>query len=148
MQTRCLLSPLLALILTQASGTGAQTIPPSQLNVLGTPLEVCSKSTMTGFYRTGSCQTGPQDQGMHTVCANVTSAFLDFQKSVGNDLITAHTQYSFPGLKDGDLWCICALRWKSGLDAGFVTKINLAATNEKTLHVLDMTLADIKVYAE
>ncbi|KAI8839373.1 hypothetical protein BJ741DRAFT_706826 [Chytriomyces cf. hyalinus JEL632] len=147
MQTRYVLSSLLALVLGQVSGTQAQTIPPRQLNVLGTPLEVCSKSTMTGFYRTGSCQTGPQDQGMHTVCANVTTAFLAFQKRVGNDLITPRTEYSFPGLQNGDVWCICALRWKSGLDAGFVTKINLAATNEKTLRVLGMTLADIQAVA-
>jgi uncharacterized protein len=87
------------------------------LNVLRKPLEPCSFSPLTGYFRTGSCETGPLDDGRHTVCAVMTDSFLDFSKRMGNDLSTPRLEYSFPGLKDGDRWCVCALRWRQAFDA-------------------------------
>jgi Uncharacterized protein conserved in bacteria len=81
-------------------------------NVLGEPLELCSESPKTGFTRSGSCETGPQDLGSHTVCARVTQAFLEYSKSRGNDLMTPIPEFDFPGLKPGDRWCLCAARWQ------------------------------------
>ena len=82
-----------------------------QLNVLGTPLEVCCKKPMTGFYRDGYYNTGPMDTGTHTVCSEMTDSFLSFSAWAGNDLITPVPAYDFPGLKAGDFWCLCARRW-------------------------------------
>jgi uncharacterized protein len=86
------------------------------VNVLGTPLQVCCSNVRetgigTGFYRDGCCTTGEQDVGRHTVCVQVTVKFLEFSRKVGNDLSTPAPQYLFPGLKDGDIWCLCAQRW-------------------------------------
>ena len=86
--------------------------PPPQRNVQGDPLQACSLDPMTGFYRSGCCETGPDDLGSHTVCVVVTDEFLAFSRSVGNDLSTPMPQYGFPGLKDGDRWCLCAPRWQ------------------------------------
>jgi hypothetical protein len=102
-------------------------------NVLGTPLEVCSLSPLTGFYREGCCDTGPQDMGVHVVCAQVTAEFLAFTQSRGNDLSTPAPQFNFPGLKPGDRWCLCASRWKEALDAGVAPPVVLAATHEGAL---------------
>ena len=109
-----------------------------QLNVLGTELEPCGMSPVTGFYRDGCCNTGPNDIGTHTVCAVVTDEFLEFSKSRGNDLTTARPEFNFPGLKDGDKWCLCALRWKEALENNCAPKVVLEATNEKTLDVISM----------
>lgn len=87
-------------------------------NVLGGALESCCTSPMTGFYRTGRCETGPQDVGLHVVCARVTAEFLAFSKAQGNDLSTPAPEFGFPGLRPGDKWCLCAGRWKQALDAG------------------------------
>src|SRR5262245_11268877 len=87
-------------------------------NVLGGPLEACGMSPRTGFFRTGSCETGPDDVGSHTVCARMTSQFLEFSRTVGNELITPAPQYAFPGLKPGDQWCLSAPRWREALEAG------------------------------
>lgn len=81
-------------------------------NVLGTALQLCCKDPLTGFYRDGFCNTGPYDYGSHIVAAVLTKDFLDFTKSKGNDLSTPRPEYGFPGLKPGDHWCLCALRWK------------------------------------
>ena len=105
----------------------------SAKNVLGTELKVCCKSPMTGFYRNGRCETGPQDRGVHIVCAEVTAKFLAFSKERGNDLSTPIPMYNFPGLKPGDCWCLCASRWKDALEAGFAPPINLEATHEAML---------------
>jgi len=114
-------------------------------NVLGGPLEVCSTSPMTGFYRNGCCDVGPDDAGVHAVCTEVTAEFLAFSKAVGNDLSTPMPQHGFQGLKPGDRWCLCAARWKQALDAGAAAKVVLAATHEKTLEFV--SLEDLKRYA-
>lgn len=105
----------------------------SAKNVLGEELKVCCTSPMTGFYRTGKCETGPQDMGVHIICAEVTAKFLKFSKEKGNDLSTPVSMYNFPGLKPGDCWCLCAARWKEALEAGFAPPINLSATHEAML---------------
>ncbi|MEO1340274.1 MAG: DUF2237 domain-containing protein [Cyanobacteria bacterium J06635_13] len=102
-------------------------------NVLGGTLKVCCTSPMTGFYRNGKCDTGAEDRGVHIICAEVTAKFLTFSKQQGNDLSTPMPMYNFPGLKPGDCWCLCALRWKEALDAGFAPPINLEATHESML---------------
>ena len=102
-------------------------------NVLGEPLaEFCTKP-MTGFYRDGNCNTGPEDVGMHTVCTQVDAAFLAFSKSAGNDLSTPHPEFGFAGLKPGDQWCLCAARWVEALEAGAAPRVVLEATSAKTL---------------
>ncbi len=100
-------------------------------NVLGETLQLCCSSPKTGFYRNGFCQTGVQDVGTHIVCAEVTDAFLEFTKSRGNDLSTPRPAYNFPGLKEGDRWCLCASRWVEALEAGLAPKVDLNATHEK-----------------
>jgi uncharacterized protein (DUF2237 family) len=87
-------------------------------NVLGEPLEPCCLRPTTGFFRTGSCETGPEDVGAHTVCVQVTAEFLDFSRQRGNDLSTPAPAFGFPGLKPGDRWCLCASRWKEALCTG------------------------------
>ncbi|AFY73459.1 hypothetical protein Syn7502_01372 [Synechococcus sp. PCC 7502] len=116
----------------------------SQLkNVLGEPLQICCTAPMTGFYRNGKCETGAQDRGVHVVCAEVTSEFLAFTKSRGNDLSTP--TFSFPGLKPGDRWCLCVSRWQEALEAGVAPPIILAATHEATLK--SVSLEVLKEYA-
>ena len=107
-------------------------------NVLGTELEICSTDPMTGFYRDGCCHTGAEDVGLHLVCCEVTEDFLKFSKAVGNDLSTPMEMYHFPGLKPGDRWCLCALRWKEAFAAGMAPKVNLAATHISTLEFVDL----------
>ncbi|WKN44722.1 DUF2237 family protein [Tunicatimonas pelagia] len=102
-------------------------------NVLGDPLQLCSESPKTGFYRTGCCETGPEDSGRHLVCAIMTDEFLRFTKQRGNDLSTPMPAYDFPGLKAGDRWCLCALRWKEAFDSGVAPLVVLAATHEAVL---------------
>jgi uncharacterized protein (DUF2237 family) len=109
-------------------------------NVLGGTLIACSLSPLTGFYRDGCCKTGIEDSSTHTVCAQVTEEFLSFTKSKGNDLSTAIPAYQFPGLKAGDYWCLCALRWKEAWEAGKAPKVKLEATHEKTLEFVDIEL--------
>ena len=103
-------------------------------NINDKNLQVCGKDPMTGFYRNGKCHTGPNDVGTHTVCAQVNDEFLEFTKSRGNDLSTPGR--SFPGLKDGDKWCLCALRWKEAHDAGKAPPVIENATNKMTLSIL------------
>jgi uncharacterized protein (DUF2237 family) len=107
-------------------------------NVMGTELEVCSLSPRTGFYRDGCCHTGQQDVGLHLVCIESTADFLEFSKSVGNDLSTPSEMYDFPGLVEGDRWCLCALRWKEALQAGKAPKVNLKATHISILEFVDL----------
>ncbi|MGF1516070.1 MAG: DUF2237 family protein [Elainellaceae cyanobacterium] len=111
-------------------------------NVLGTPLETCSTSPMTGFYRNGCCDTGAGDMGVHVVCAEMTEDFLRYTKAQGNDLSTPRPEYSFPGLKPGDRWCLCASRWQEALDAGMAPKVALAATHASALE--HVSLGDLK----
>jgi len=116
-----------------------------QKNVFGEELETCSTSPMTGFYRDGCCGTGPEDIGMHVVCTEVTKEFLEFSKSRGNDLSTPNPEFGFPGLKPGDRWCVCALRWKEAMDNGYASPVVLASTDESVLDVV--SLEDLKRYA-
>jgi uncharacterized protein len=104
-------------------------------NVLGGELEPCSLSPMTGFYRNGCCETGPEDVGQHTVCAVMTAEFLRFSMNVGNDLSTPRPEYDFAGLNPGDRWCLCAPRWKEALDAGAAPRVVLEATHEEVLAI-------------
>lgn len=114
-------------------------------NVLGETLQACSMAPMTGFYRDGCCNTGPDDFGVHTVCAVMTREFLEFSRRRGNDLTTPAPQFGFPGLKPGDRWCLCASRWKEALDAGMAPRVVLAATHEATLEFV--SLDELKKYA-
>lgn len=116
-----------------------------QRNVFGEPLEPCSERPLTGFYRTGCCHTGPEDLGMHTVCVEVTEAFLAFSREHGNDLSTPQPEFGFPGLKPGDRWCLCAARWLEALAAGKAPRVLLCGTNEATLEIID--LEDLKRHA-
>ena len=108
------------------------------LNVFGQPLELCCDNPKTGFYRDGFCNTGSIDLGTHVVCAEMTKEFLDYTKSKGNDLSTPNPIYDFPGLKPGDCWCLCALRWKEAYEAGVAPKVKLEATHDKALEYLTM----------
>lgn len=115
-------------------------------NIFGSDLITCSESPKTGFYRDGDCNTGPQDKGVHTVCAVMSDEFLEFSKSRGNDLITPRPQWNFPGLKAGDRWCLCAQRWLEAYKAGKAPKVKLEATHEKTLEIVKMdTLLEFAV---
>jgi len=107
-------------------------------NVFGEPLMPCSLDPLTGFLRNGCCETGPQDLGTHTVCAVVTAEFLEFSKSRGNDLMTPRPEYLFPGLKPGDKWCLCAMRWVEAKNAGVAPFVVLEATNEASLHYVTL----------
>jgi uncharacterized protein len=114
-------------------------------NVLGETLEICSIQPMTGFYRDGCCNTGRDDIGSHTVCVVMTSAFLEFSKSRGNDLSTPLPELGFPGLKPGDRWCLCADRWQEALDAGQAPRVVLRATHEDAL--VHCSLRDLKRFS-
>ena len=105
-------------------------------NVLGGRLETCGTDPMTGFYRNGCCDTGPDDLGVHVVCAIVTDEFLEFSKSRGNDLSTPRA--GFNGLHAGDPWCLCALRWVEALQHNMAPPIVLAATHEAALQVVPL----------
>ena len=104
----------------------------------GEKLEVCCNSPKTGFFRNGSCDTCNEDVGVHTVCILATEEFLQFSKSVGNDLSTPNPDFQFPGVKPGDRWCLCALRWKEALEAGCAPKVELESTDEKALLIINI----------
>jgi uncharacterized protein (DUF2237 family) len=114
-------------------------------NVLGTDLVVCSRDPLTGFYRTGKCETGREDVGLHCVCIVATEEFLAFSKERGNDLSTPAPHHRFPGLVPGDRWCLCVLRWKEALEAGCAPAVVLEATHVSTLEFVD--LADLERHA-
>ena len=107
-----------------------------QKNVLGEKLESCSEDPMTGFFRDGCCNTNESDHGVHTVCAKVTTKFLNWAKKEGNDLITPHPEFGFPGLKEGDSWCVCAGTYAESIKAGIACPIYLKKTNEETLNLI------------
>lgn len=122
------------------------------LNVLGSDLKCCCADVRgtgigTGFYRDGHCSTGPDDTGKHTVCIVATSEFLQFSKSVGNDLSTPIPEYNFPGVNPGDKWCLCALRWVQAFQAGCAPKLCLLATHAKTLDVVTNETRDFLLRA-
>ena len=119
--------------------------PADDSNVLGGRLEPCSDEPRTGFYRDGCCNTGPEDLGLHVVCARMTAKFLAFSKARGNDLSTPQPEAGFPGLKPGDRWCLCAGRWREALDADAAPPVVLSATHEEALAVV--SLEDLKRHA-
>ena len=130
------------MIHTNGNGNGHK---PKPRNVLGDELQVCCKDPMTGFYRDGFCRTGIEDTGRHTVCIVATDEFLEYSRSVGNDLSTPMPQYAFPGLKAGDRWCLVALRWKQALKDGMAPKVVLASTHESVLQIV--SLDQLRQYA-
>lgn len=114
-------------------------------NVLGTELKCCCHDPLTGFYRDGYCRTGPNDHGLHTVCVMVTREFLDFSRSVGNDLSTPVEAWGFPGLHPGDKWCLCVQRWQQAFASGVAPPVYLEASHMSSLEFVD--LADLKAHA-
>jgi len=119
--------------------------PPPARNVLGGALLPCSVAPLTGFFRDGCCNTGPNDHGLHVVCAQVTADFLAFSQRRGNDLSTPRPEYGFAGLKPGDRWCLCAARWEEARRAGFAPPVLLEATHIAALSVVE--LAHLKAHA-
>ena len=116
-----------------------------QKNVLGEKLESCSVDPLTGWFRDGCCNTNEGDRGVHTVCARVNTKFLEWAKGAGNDLMTSHIEFGFPGLKDGDSWCVCAETYAQSINAGTACRIYLKKTNFKTLEIIP--LEKLKQYA-
>lgn len=107
-------------------------------NILGTELTCCCTNPMTGFYRDGFCRTDEHDEGRHVICALMTDAFLEFTRSRGNDLSTPRPEYRFPGLKAGDKWCLCALRWREAYEAGVAPTVLPACTHERALQYVSL----------
>ncbi|MFV0245803.1 MAG: DUF2237 family protein [Qingshengfaniella sp.] len=112
------------------------------LNVRGAPLAPCSTDPLTGFFRDGCCNTGPQDAGSHTVCVIVTEEFLAYSKYLGNDLSTPRPEFRFPGLNPGDSWCLCASRFLQACNEGVPPRVRLAATHEHALDVVPLELLE------
>ncbi len=127
-----------------ADGSGIPGRRPSR-NVLGETLANCNERPLTGFFRDGCCNTGPEDSGSHTVCAVMTANFLAFSKRSGNDLSTPMPEYGFPGLQPDDRWCLCAPRWQQAFEAGKAPRVVLAATHEGALDYC--RLEDLKAHA-
>ncbi|HEY2816826.1 MAG TPA: DUF2237 domain-containing protein [Casimicrobiaceae bacterium] len=110
----------------------------NEKNVLGGVLVSCSDAPLTGFFRDGCCNTGPEDHGLHVVCVQMTAEFLDFARSQGNDLVTPAPEFAFPGLKPGNRWCVCAATWRQAYEVGVAAPVVLAATHEETLAVIPL----------
>ena len=104
-----------------------------QKNVFGNPLELCSSAPVTGWFRDGFCRTDQHDHGSHTVCTEITQTFLEYTKSLGNDLSTPRPQFGFPGLVPGNRWCVCAGRWREAMRAGVAPPVVLEATHQSAL---------------
>ena len=117
----------------------------NSLNVFGSPLKACSFSPVTGYFRDGCCNTDENDRGTHVVCAKVTAEFLDYSLARGNDLITPRPENRFAGLRPGDRWCLCVLRWKEALSAGVAPRVCLEATHTKALELV--TLEELQLHA-
>ena len=114
----------------------------TERNVHGGDLEPCGTDPVTGFYRDGSCTCGPEDVGLHAVCAVMTAEFLAHQQAVGNDLLRPRPEYGFPGLRPGDRWCVVAVRWRQAYEDGAAPPVVLAATHERALEVLPLEWLD------
>ena len=114
-------------------------------NVLGSALRPCCADLSTGWFRNGSCETDDSDRGKHVVCAQMTNEFLSFSQAMGNDLSTSVPEFNFPGLKEGDFWCLCAGRWQEAFEAGVPPKVKLLACEESALQVID--LENLKAHA-
>lgn len=117
---------------------GNLAMPTNAKNVLGGPLQTCSTNPLTGFYRDGCCNTGAEDEGLHTICCHVTAEFLAHQQYIGNDLSTPFPTFGFPGLRPGDRWCVCITRWKMSLEAGMACPVVLEATHMHALEYVDL----------
>jgi uncharacterized protein len=122
-------------------------MPEPDVNVVGGKLLACSVEPLTGFYRNGCCSTGPEDLGSHTVCVVLTEEFLEFSKSVGNDLSTPRPEYGFAGLQPGDRWCLCASRWLEAHAAGRAPEVVLGATHARALDVVPIELLNASAVA-
>ncbi len=118
---------------TMADDSGSR----HQRNVLSGLLQACCTDPVTGFFRDGYCRTDEHDHGRHVVCAVMSTEFLIFSQTRGNDLMTPRPEYDFPGLKPGDRWCVCVLRWKEAYEAGMAPAVVLASTHESALHHVD-----------
>jgi len=118
---------------------------PRGKNVLGTTLQTCNLDPVTGFYRTGCCDTGPDDLGLHLVCSEMTADFLEFSRLAGNDLSTPVPEYGFPGLSPGDRWCLCVERWKEAMEAGAAPQVVLEATHMSSLEFV--SLEELQMHA-
>ncbi len=114
-------------------------------NVLNGDLQCCCRQPATGYFRDGYCRTGPGDVGLHTVCAKMTAQFLEFSRRQGNDLVTPHPEWDFPGLKPGDRWCLCVTRWQEALEAGVAPPVDLAATHCSAVEFV--TLEELRAHA-
>lgn len=112
--------------------------PPKAKNILGTALKSCCDHPPTGYFRDGFCRTDEDDHGRHVVCAIVSEKFLEFSLSRGNDLITPKPEFDFPGLKPGDRWCLCALRWREAYEAGVAPTVKPESTHEKALEMIPL----------
>jgi uncharacterized protein len=117
----------------------------AERNVLGGDLEPCGMDPVTGFYRDGCCNTGPEDFGAHTICAVVSAEFLSHQRGIGNDLSTPHPDYGFPGLAPGDRWCVTAANWLRAHEDGAAASVVLASTHERTLEIVPLDV--LQTYA-
>jgi hypothetical protein len=110
------------------------------LNVFGEPLESCSQDPVTGFFRDGCCNTSDADYGQHTVCIRVNQAFLEYSRFRGNDLTTPIKEFGFPGLKEGDRWCLCAARWLEAYEHNMAPKVYLAGTHQRATEIIPLEL--------
>jgi len=110
------------------------------INVFGESLEPCSEDPLTGFFRDGCCNTNDQDVGSHTVCIEVTQEFLEYSRFKGNDLSTPMPEFGFPGLKEGDRWCLCAARWKEAFEQEMAPRVHLTRTHKKALEIISLDI--------
>ena len=110
------------------------------INVLGEPLALCSENPLTGFFRDGCCNTNDQDVGSHTVCVEVTEQFLEYSRFRGNDLSTPRPEFGFPGLKEGDRWCLCAARWLEAHEQGMAPRVFLMSTHQRALDIVPLEI--------
>ena len=117
----------------------------SELNVLGEPLDPCSHDPLTGFFRSGYCAAGPENAAVHLVCIEISSEFLAYSKTVGNDLSTPRPEFAFPGLVPGNRWCLVAARWQQAHEAGMAPRVYLRGTNRKILNTIPIAI--LKSYA-
>ena len=111
-----------------------------QKNVFGEEIETCCESPITGFFRDGFCHTDDTDEGVHTICVSMTEDFLEFSKSKGNDLSTPRPEFNFPGLKEGDSWCLCAERWVEAYEVSMAPKLYIKKTNLRTLDIVPLEI--------
>ena len=123
-------------------GVPPRSVMHPSINVLGTELKTCSSDPLTGWYRDGCCNTDENDRGSHTVCCVVTQEFLEYAKSQGNDLMTPAPHFSFPGLKPGDSWCVCARTWLAAVNEGAACPVDLEATHEEALSIIPFDLLE------